>query len=168
MKRNLILHSGVLFIGLLVGSYPAMAAWGPFGKIGTNQVVGDPSCTFLKTGHAVCGVQSLAHTLLVTQYGGTWSAWQDLGGSLTSNPSCTDDGTGRAVCAAQSSTGAMVAATFNGTTWAKVALVGGQTTSGPSCAELTARGTLCASRAASRVDGPIAFSTEPLGDRLAV
>ena len=147
MRRNSIFHCGVLFIGMLVGSYPAMAVWGPFVKMGTNILTADPSCTALTAGQAVCGVRSLKHSLLVSQFNGTtWTAWKDLGGSLTSNPSCTDDGAGKAVCAAQGATGAMFAATFNGTVWTKALLVGGSTTSGPSCAALAAGNVLCVAR----------------------
>ena len=102
----------------------AWASWGTFISTGPATGIGNPSCAFVPSGHAVCAVRSGKSVIMVNEFNGTsWGTWKNLSGTVASNPSCTSNGSGEVICAATATTGDLLATIFNGSTWTTPAQV---------------------------------------------
>jgi len=146
IKRVPRVHWLVL-VACLLPVHSAWASWSGFVSMGTTVVIGDPSCTLLTDGKAICAARGLNQTLLVNEFNGSkWSGWTSIAGVITSNPSCTGDGLGNVFCGAVSTTSALAVAKFNGTAWSALVPVGGQLTSTPSCTSFAAGKVVCVAR----------------------
>ncbi len=146
IKHTLRVHWLVL-AGCLLLCHSARASWSGFVPMGATITIGDPSCTLLTGGKAVCAARGLQQTMLVNQFSGsTWNGWKSIAGVITSSPSCTEDGMGNVFCGAVATTSALAVTKFNGTAWSALATVGGQLTSAPSCTSFAAGKVVCVAR----------------------
>jgi hypothetical protein len=131
IKRTPRVHWLVL-AACLLPVHSTWASWSGFVSMGTTVVIGDPSCTLLTEGKAICAARGLNQTMLVNEFSGTaWSGWKTIAGVITSSPSCTGDGLGNVFCGAVNTTSVLAVAKFNGTAWSALTTVGGQLTSTP-------------------------------------